>query len=179
MHPVTLDRSVPRDQLYLDLARSLEALLEGESDALANLANASGLLAGALDRINWCGFYLLRGEELVLGPFQGKPACVRIPLGEGVCGTAAARRETILVPDVDSFPGHIACDPASRSEIVVPILEGGELRGVLDIDAPEKNRFDEKDRAGLERFVQSLVPLVKWAQLRTQVEGGPTTGSLR
>jgi L-methionine (R)-S-oxide reductase len=179
VHPVTLDRSVPRDQLYLDLARSLEALLEGESDALANLANASGLLAGALDRINWCGFYLLRGEELVLGPFQGKPACVRIPLGEGVCGTAAARRETILVPDVDSFPGHIACDPASRSEIVVPILEGGELRGVLDIDAPEKNRFDEKDRAGLERFVQSLVPLVKWAQLRTQVEGGPTTGSLR
>ena len=179
MHPVTLDRSVPRDQLYLDLARSLEALLEGESDALANLANASGLLAGALDRINWCGFYLLRGEELVLGPFQGKPACVRIPLGEGVCGTAAARRETILVPDVDSFPGHIACDPASRSEIVVPILEGGELRGVLDIDAPEKNRFDEKDRAGLERFVQSLVPLVKWAQLRTQVEGSPTTGSLR
>jgi len=179
VHPVTLDRSVPRDQLYLDLARSLEALLEGESDALANLANASGLLAGALDRINWCGFYLLRGEELVLGPFQGKPACVRIPLGEGVCGTAAARRETILVPDVDSFPGHIACDPASRSEIVVPILEGGELRGVLDIDAPEKNRFDEKDRAGLERFVQSLVPLVKWAQLRTQVEGSPTTGSLR
>jgi len=179
VHPVTLDRSVPRDQLYLDLARSLEALLEGESDALANLANASGLLAGALDRINWCGFYLLRGEELVLGPFQGKPACVRIPLGEGVCGTAAARRETILVSDVDSFPGHIACDPASRSEIVVPILEGGELRGVLDIDAPEKNRFDEKDRAGLERFVQSLVPLVKWAQLRTQVEGGPTTGSLR
>jgi GAF domain-containing protein len=167
VHPVTLDRSVPRDQLYLYLARSLEALPAGESDALANLANASGLLAGALDRINWCGFYLLRGEELVLGPFQGKPACVRIPLGEGVCGTAAARRETILVPDVDSFRGHIACDPASRSEIVVPILEGGELRGVLDIDAPEKNRFDEKDRAGLERFVQSLVPLVKWAQLRT------------
>jgi L-methionine (R)-S-oxide reductase len=167
VHPVTLDRSVPRDELYRDLVRSLKALLEGESDALANLANASGLLAGAFDRINWCGFYLLRGEELVLGPFQGKPACVRIPLGEGVCGTAAARRETILVPDVDSFPGHIACDPASRSEIVVPILEGSELRGVLDIDAPEKNRFDEKDRTGLERFVQTLVPLVKWAQLRT------------
>ena len=167
MHPVTVDRSVPRDELYRDLARSLEALLEGEPDALANLANASGLLAGALDRINWCGFYLLRGEQLVLGPFQGKPACVRIPLGEGVCGTAAACRETIRVPDVDSFPGHIACDPASRSEIVVPILEEGELRGVLDIDAPEKNRFDEKDQAGLERFVQTLVPLVKWAQLRT------------
>jgi L-methionine (R)-S-oxide reductase len=167
VQPVTLDRSVPRDELYRDLVRSLEALLEGESDALANLANASGLLAGALARINWCGFYLLRGKELVLGPFQGKPACVRIPLGEGVCGTAAARRETILVPDVDEFPGHIACDPASLSEIVVPILEGSELRGVLDIDAPEKNRFDEKDRTGLERFVEALVPLVKWSQLRT------------
>ena len=163
---MTLDRSVPRDELYRDLVRSLESLLGGEPDALANLANASGLLAGALDRINWCGFYLLRGEELVLGPFQGKPACVRIPLGQGVCGTAAARRETILVADVESFPGHIACDPASRSEIVVPILEGSELHGLLDIDAPEKNRFDEKDRAGLERFVQTLVPLVKWAQLR-------------
>jgi len=179
VHPVTLDRSVPRDELYRDLARSLEALLDGESDALANLANASGLLAAALDRINWCGFYLFRGEELVLGPFQGKPACVRIPLGEGVCGTAAARRETILVPDVDVFPGHIACDAASRSEIVVPILEEGELRGVLDIDAPEKNRFDEKDRAGLERFVQTLVPRVKWVQLRRSVEGGRTKGSLR
>jgi len=163
---MTLDRSVPRDELYRDLVRSLESLLGGEPDALANLANASGLLAGALDRINWCGFYLLRGEELVLGPFQGKPACVRISLGQGVCGTAAARRETILVADVESFPGHIACDPASRSEIVVPILEGSELHGLLDIDAPEKNRFDEKDRAGLERFVQTLVPLVKWAQLR-------------
>jgi L-methionine (R)-S-oxide reductase len=167
VHPVTLDRSVPRDELYRDLSRSLKALLEGESDALANLANASGLLAGVLDRINWCGFYLLRGEELVLGPFQGKPACVRIPLGQGVCGTAAARRETLMVPDVDLFPGHIACDPASRSEIVVPILEGGELRGVLDVDAPERDRFDEKDRAGLERFVQTLVPLVMWSNLRT------------
>ena len=167
MKSLTLDRSVPSEDFYRDLCRSLAALLEGEADALANLANASGLLADALARINWCGFYLLRGGELVLGPFQGKPACVRIPLGEGVCGTAAARRETILVPDVDQFPGHITCDPASRSEIVVPILEGGELRGVLDIDAPEKNRFDGKDRAGLERFVQALVPLVNWDQLRT------------
>jgi len=162
-----MNRSVSGEELYRDLSRSLEALLEGEADALANLANASGLLAQALERINWCGFYLLRGEELVLGPFQGKPACVRISLGEGVCGTAAARRETIRVSDVDSFPGHIACDPASRSEIVVPILEGGELRGVLDVDAPEKNRFDEKDQAGLERFVKTLVLLVRWAQFRT------------
>ena len=167
MNPVTLDRSVSRDEFYRDLCRSLQALLQGEPDALANLANASGLLAGALERINWCGFYLLRGNELVLGPFQGKPACVRIPVGEGVCGTAAARGESILVPDVDLFPGHIACDPASRSEIVVPIREGSELRGVLDVDAPEKNRFDEKDRAGLERFVETLVPLVRWSQLRT------------
>ncbi|HEY6928657.1 MAG TPA: GAF domain-containing protein [Thermoanaerobaculia bacterium] len=164
---MTLDRSASREDFYRDLCRSLEALLEGEPDALANLANASGLLAGALERINWCGFYLLRGDELVLGPFQGKPACVRIPVGEGVCGTAAAHRESILVPDVELFPGHIACDPASRSEIVVPIREGTELRGVLDVDAPEKNRFDEKDRAGLERFAETLVPLVKWAQLRT------------
>jgi GAF domain-containing protein len=164
---VTVDPSVSKDALYRDLARSLGALLEGESDALANLANASGLLAQALERINWCGFYLLRGNELVLGPFQGKPACVRIALGEGVCGTAAERRQTLVVPDVELFPGHIVCDPASRSEIVVPILEKGKLHGVLDIDAPEKNRFDEGDRAGLERFVEALVPLVNWEQLRT------------
>jgi len=164
---VTLDHSASKEVLYQDLTHSLEALLEGESDALANLSNAAGLLGQALARINWCGFYLWRNTELVLGPFQGKPACVRIPLGQGVCGTSAERRETLVVADVETFPGHIACDPASRSEIVVPILEKGELRGVLDIDAPEKNRFDEEDRAGLERFVQVLVPLVNWEQLRT------------
>jgi GAF domain-containing protein len=164
---VVVDPSASKDVRYQDLARSLEALLEGETDALANLANASGLLAESLERINWCGFYLWRKGELVLGPFQGKPACVRIPLGQGVCGTAAERRETIVVADVEAFPGHIACDPASRSEIVVPILESGELRGVLDIDAPEKNRFDGEDRAGLERFVRALVPRVNWTQLRT------------
>src|SRR5580765_4414767 len=142
MFTVKIDRSLPKPGLYHDLAASLAALLEGETDALANLANASALLAEALDRINWCGFYLLRGEELVLGPFQGKPACVRIPLGKGVCGTAAARRETLVVPDVFAFPGHIACDDASRSEIVVPIVTDGRLRGVLDVDAPETNRFD-------------------------------------
>src|SRR5207344_1286130 len=141
---------------YKDLAASLESLLSGETDALANLANASALLAEALPRINWCGFYLLRGEELVLGPFQGKPACVRIPMGKGVCGTAAARRETLVVADVNAFPGHIACDAASRSEIVVPILRGGVLRGVLDVDAPVVARFDEADRAGLEMFVKKL-----------------------
>jgi len=163
--PVVVDPSASKEVRYQDLARSLEALLEGETDALANLANASGLLAQTLERINWCGFYLWRNDELVLGPFQGKPACVRIPLGQGVCGTAAQRRETIVVADVEAFPGHITCDPASRSEVVVPILEKGELRGVLDIDAPEKNRFDAVDRAGLERFVQVLIPRVGWKKL--------------
>jgi GAF domain-containing protein len=151
--------------LYQDLAASLASLLEGEADALANLSNASALLAEALPRINWCGFYLLRGEELVLGPFQGKPACVRIPLGKGVCGTAAARRETLVVPDVEKFPGHIACDAASRSEIVVPLMDGAALRGVLDVDAPVVERFDERDRDGLELFVRTLMPLVDWPAL--------------
>ena len=160
-----IDRTQGKELLYRDLAAQLAALLEGETDALANLSNASGLLAQALDRINWCGFYLLRGQELVLGPFQGKPACVRIPVGKGVCGTAAARRETLVVPDVEKFPGHIACDAASRSEIVVPILDGGELRGVLDLDAPEPNRFDGADRKGLESFVAVLVPRVAWDRL--------------
>jgi L-methionine (R)-S-oxide reductase len=162
---VTVDPTASKNVRFRDLARSLEALLEGETDAVANLANASGLLAQSLERINWCGFYLWRKSELVLGPFQGKPACVRIALGQGVCGTAAERRETIVVADVEVFPGHITCDPASRSEIVVPILEKGELRGVLDIDAPEKNRFDEEDRVGLERFVQVLIPHVDWKKL--------------
>ena len=143
----------------------MESLLEGETDALANLANASGLLAAALERINWCGFYLMRSDELVLGPFQGKPACVRIPVGQGVCGTAAQRRATLVVPDVLAFPGHIACDAASRSEIVVPILQDGTLRGVLDVDSPEKNRFDDDDRAGLEEFVRVLTPRVDWERL--------------
>jgi GAF domain-containing protein len=160
-----IDRSQPKPALYKEVAASLAALLEGETDALANLANAVGLLAGALERINWCGVYLMRKGELVLGPFQGKPACVRIALGKGVCGTAAARRETVVVPDVNLFPGHIACDAASRSEIVVPILIGGELRAVLDVDAPETDRFDVEDRAGLEAFVAALSPRVDWSRL--------------
>lgn len=166
-----IDRSASKSDFYSDLSASLASLLEGESDALANLANASGLLGQALERINWCGFYLLRGEgeskaaELVLGPFQGKPACVRIPLGSGVCGTSAARRETLVVDDVLSFPGHIACDAASRSEIVVPLIADGRLLGVLDVDAPEPARFDAEDRAGLERFVNTLLPRVAWKDL--------------
>lgn len=165
MEHAKFERSASKSGLYADLAASLAALLEGETDALANLANASGLLAQALDRINWCGFYLLRGGELVLGPFQGKPACVRIRMGEGVCGTAAARRETLVVPDVFAFPGHIACDEASRSEIVVPIVVSGRVVGVLDVDAPEPARFDDGDREGLERFVETLVPRVAWDSL--------------
>ena len=139
---IEIDPAAPRGVFYRDLGASLASLLEGESDALANLANASALLAEALPRVNWCGFYLLRGGELVLGPFQGKPACVRIPVGKGVCGTAAARRQTVLVPDVNAFPGHIACDAGSRSEIVVPIIAAGTLAGVLDIDSPGLARFD-------------------------------------
>jgi L-methionine (R)-S-oxide reductase len=160
------DRSaVSKAATYRDAAASLAAVLEGETDPVANLANASALLAASLPKINWCGFYLLRDGELVLGPFQGKPACVRIALGRGVCGTAAARRETLVVPDVDAFPGHIACDAASRSEIVVPILVDGRLRGVLDVDAPETNRFDGEDRAGLEAFVAALAPKIDWEKV--------------
>jgi L-methionine (R)-S-oxide reductase len=165
MSEVEIDSSLSKAERYRALETSLESLLEGESDPLANLANAASLLAQSLDRVNWCGFYLLRGGELVLGPFQGKPACVRIPVGKGVCGTAAARLETLVVPDVNRFPGHIACDPASRSEIVVPILESGALRGVLDVDAPEPARFDEEDRTGLERFVAALIPRIDWRRL--------------
>ncbi len=165
MLQATLDRSQGKSGLYRDLVASLEALLAGETDALANLANAMGLLNEALDRINWCGVYILRDGELLLGPFQGKAACVRIPLGRGVCGTAAERRETLVVPDVHAFPGHIACDAASRSEIVVPILQDGVLRGVLDVDSPELSRFGDEDRAGLEAFVRALTPRVAWPTL--------------
>ena len=161
----TIDRGLPKPALYKDVAASLAALLEGETDALANLANAAALLSGALERINWCGFYLMREGELVLGPFQGKPACVRIALGKGVCGTAAAKRETLVVPDVHAFPGHIACDAHSRSEIVVPIVVDGALRGILDVDSPETNRFDAEDRSGLEAFVAALVPRIDWRKL--------------
>jgi L-methionine (R)-S-oxide reductase len=161
----TIDRGLAKPALYEALARSLESLLEGETDALANLANASGLLAETLESVNWCGFYLMRGGELVLGPFQGRPACVRIALGKGVCGTAAQRRETLVVPDVNAFPGHIACDAASRSEIVVPIVSGDALRGVLDVDSPDLARFDAEDREGLERFVQALTPRIAWERL--------------
>lgn len=135
---------------YRELAQQLEGLLHGERDAIANAANLSALLYDAMPALNWAGFYLIRGGELVLGPFQGKPACVRIPVGRGVCGTAAARREPVLVEDVHAFPGHIACDAASRSELVVPLIRDGEVIGVIDLDSPEPGRFDSDDQAGIE-----------------------------
>jgi L-methionine (R)-S-oxide reductase len=142
---------------YKQLASQLDALLTGEKNVYANLSNASALLNQFFDRINWVGFYLMDDGELVLGPFQGLPACIRIPLGRGVCGTAAETKESIIVPNVNTFPGHIACDAASQSEIVVPILKNGIILGVLDVDSPELNRFTEDDQAGLELFVEILV----------------------
>jgi GAF domain-containing protein len=138
------------------LKKQLISLLEGEPNFIANLSNASALLNQFLDRINWVGFYLVDKDELVLGPFQGLPACVRIPFGKGVCGTSALQKQTIRVEDVHQFPGHIACDAASQSEIVIPIIKNGQLIGVLDIDSPEKNRFDELDERKLEEFVEAL-----------------------
>jgi GAF domain-containing protein len=141
---------------YDDLARELDALLTGEPDAIANAANAAAAIYHALPRLNWAGFYFLRCAELVLGPFQGLPACVRIPLGKGVCGSAAAQRRSVLVPDVDAFPGHIACDSLSRSELVVPLFASETLLGVLDLDSPELARFDEADRAGCELLARVI-----------------------
>jgi len=154
------------ERFYNQLNELLRHLIEYEPDWLANLANAAGLLGHQLDEINWAGFYLFKGEDLVLGPFWGKPACTHIALGEGVCGTAGAQRATVIVPDVHAFPGHIACDEASRSEIVVPIIAGGDLRGVLDIDSPVPNRFDERDRRGLEAFAALLAEHVDWTRVR-------------
>lgn len=147
-----------RQENYQLVKKQLQALLEGEENQIANLSNASALLNQFLDRINWVGFYLLDAHgELVLGPFQGLPACVRIPLGKGVCGTAAKNLETIRVADVHQFPGHIACDAASNSEIVIPLIKDGKLLGVLDIDSPEKDRFDELDQEQLEEITSILV----------------------
>lgn len=149
-----------REEQYTLLIEQVHALIQDEPNRIANLANASALLGQFLEDINWVGFYLvdeqLERKELVLGPFQGLPACVRIPFGKGVCGTAAERMETVLVPDVHAFPGHIACDAASQSEIVIPIVVGAELVGVLDIDSPSLNRFDDVDQRYLELFVQKL-----------------------
>jgi len=142
---------------YRELARDLEALLSGERDLIANAANTSALLFDALPDLNWAGFYLYKSGELVLGPFQGKPACVRIAIGKGVCGTAAQRLETVRVEDVNQFPGHIACDSASNSEIVIPLSRGNELLGVLDLDSPRLRRFDDADQRGLEALAKIFI----------------------
>lgn len=142
--------------MYSLLRAQAGSLLEGETDTIANLANLSALLSLTLPDINWAGFYILRGNCLVLGPFQGKPACVRIPLGKGVCGTAAEKDETQVVPDVRVFAGHIACDKDSRSEIVVPLHAGGRVAGVLDIDSPLSARFDKADAEGLQALAEGI-----------------------
>lgn len=142
---------------YRELASELAALLEGEADLIANAANMAALVYHRLPDLNWAGFYFARGQELVLGPFQGKPACVRIAWGSGVCGAAVAREAAIVVPDVEAFPGHIACDAASRSELVVPLVAGGRVVGVFDLDSPRLGRFDAADRAGCETLVAMLI----------------------
>ena len=151
---------------YEQLAVQLQGLLAGESDPIANAANTTGLIFDALPQVSWVGFYFLRGGELVVGPFQGKPACVRIALGRGVCGTAAARRETIIVPDVNAFPGHIACDAASQSEVVVPLLAADRVLGVLDLDSARLARFDAVDARGLERIAALFVQASRTEELR-------------
>ena len=145
--------TLPADktEAYAELARQAAGLCEGERDAVANAANLAALIFNGLPGLNWAGFYFARDGGLVLGPFQGKPACIRIAIGRGVCGTAAESRQSVVVADVEAFPGHIPCDAASRSELVVPLLDGDRLLGVLDLDSPDLARFDDADRAGLER----------------------------
>ena len=153
-------QSTSKTELYNDLLSALDALTADEPDPIANMANAAALLFEYLPDLNWAGFYRLIDEELVLGPFQGKTACIRIAMGKGVCGTAAATRETQLVHDVNAFAGHIACDAASASELVVPIVEQGRLIGVLDLDSPNAGRFDAGDAAGCEMLVKLLAPRI-------------------
>lgn len=160
---VTTEGSARR-ALYDEICEQLAALFEGETDPVANAANTSALLFQMVPDLNWAGFYMLRGEELVLGPFQGRPACVRIAVGRGVCGAAAAGKVSVLVPDVHAFPGHIACDTASRSELVVPLLRDGEVLGVIDLDSPREARFEADDQVGLER-VAALYVKASWAAL--------------
>jgi len=151
-----------KQEMYSLLLAQLNGLMEGEREPIPNLANMSALLFQAMKQINWAGFYLMKDGVLLLGPFQGNPACIRIPVGRGVCGTAARTLKTQLVPDVHLFPGHIACDAQSRSEIVIPLIQDGVLLGVLDIDSPVQNRFDESDQAGLEQLCKKLISGCDW-----------------
>lgn len=156
MYEFNVDAAAPKFQLYRELVRSADALTAGEPDAVANMANISALLWQFLPDVNWTGFYRVIGDELVLGPFQGKAACIRINLGEGVCGAAAASGETQLVADVHAFPGHIACDANSVSELVVPVIRGGRVIAVIDLDSPLPMRFDADDAAGIEALAALL-----------------------
>ncbi|MBS0480727.1 MAG: GAF domain-containing protein [Proteobacteria bacterium] len=160
MYAFTPDRSLPRSELYRELAASARALVAGEPDGVANMANLSALIWQFVDRLNWAGFYRVVDGQLVLGPFQGKAACIRIPFGQGVCGAAAQSGETQLVPDVHAFPGHIACDAASRSELVVPVIRGGQVIAVIDLDSPEPGRFDAEDAAGIEALAKVIAAVI-------------------
>src|SRR5215813_3768569 len=154
---LTQSTTISKAQLYDQLASQLSSLLAGERDLIANAANTSSLIFHSLPDLNWAGFYFAKDGELVLGPFQGKPACVRIRVGQGVCGAGAAKCETVVVPNVHEFPGHIACDSASNSEIVVPLMKDSRLIGVLDLDSPSFERFDDQDASGLENLVRILL----------------------
>lgn len=157
MHDVKINAQSSKQDFYRTLNAQLAALLTGERNGLANAANMAAVLYAAMPSLNWVGFYFLQGGELVLGPFQGTVACTRIAMGRGVCGTAAQRRETVIVPDVHAFPGHIACDAASRSEIVVPLIQDGRLLGVLDLDSPQLARFSREDADGLQAAAAVLL----------------------
>lgn len=159
-----------RGLIFSSLMHDLRALLRGERDRVANAANTAALLYHCLDEVNWVGFYFLRGQELVLGPFQGRPACVRIAVGQGVCGAAVARREAVVVPDVHAFPGHIACDAASRSEVVVPLHVEGIVVGVLDVDSPRLHRFDSVDAEHLADVAAFFVESCDWGQVTSREE---------
>lgn len=159
---VAESRSTSKSALYDQLASQLSSLLAGERDLIANAANFSSLIFHSLPDLSWAGFYFVKDDELVLGPFHGQPACVRIVIGKGVCGTAALTRITTIVPNVHEFPGHIACDSASNSEIVVPLIKGDQLIGVLDLDSPIDGRFDSEDANGLNRLVSVFVETIEW-----------------
>src|SRR6266571_3466275 len=152
--------TISKRDLYEQLASQLSSLLAGERDLIANAANFSALIFQSLPGLNWAGFYFVKDDELVLGPFQGRPACVRIRVGQGVCGAGAAKCETVIVPNVHEFPGHITCDSASNSEIVIPLMKDSRLIGVLDLDSPLLSRFDQEDAAGLEQLVRILISSV-------------------
>lgn len=160
MYAFEPDPNQPKPELYRELAEAAQALVHGEPDPVANMANLSALIWQFLPQLNWAGFYRMVDGGLVLGPFQGKAACIRIPLGQGVCGTAAASGETQLVPDVHAFPGHIACDAASASELVVPVKRDGKVIAVIDLDSPKLDRFDAEDAAGIEALAQVIAAAI-------------------